>query len=182
MKSLSVKLGVILSVVGLFIIGYLAKGYFELRTQNEELRKKLNELKSEIETQSKQITKETLESLKKVEARLQVGIPYQEYTKLLGESLYQVNLFLESPESKQRPELTQSIKKVLSHHLMSKTIWGYKIEAGINLYPREDDPFWQNIILLYPQAKWNDFQYTMQLIWTEASEELKKATNLLPQE
>ena len=117
MKSLSVKLVVILLFIFLFAIflscsdGKLAKENAELRAQNEELKKQLNELKSKIENQSKQVMREAVAALKKVNARFQIGISHQDLTKLLGETLFQVNQFLESPESTQKPELTQSIKK-----------------------------------------------------------------------
>jgi hypothetical protein len=186
MKSLLSKLGVILLFIFLFAIflscsdDKLKKENAELRAQNEELNKQLNELKSKIENQSKPVAKEAVIALKKVKARFQVGISYQDYTKLLGETLFQINLFLESPESTQKPELAQSIKKVFSHYMMIKAL-SFNVERGINLYSREDDPLWQEIITSHPRAKWNDLQYTIRLIMKEADEELKKTTNLLSQ-
>jgi len=185
-KSLLGKLGVILLFISLFAIflscsdGKLAKENAELRAKNEELNKQLNELKSKTENQSKQLIKEAVAALKKVEARLQVGISYQDYTKLLGETLYQVNLFLESSESIQKPELTASIKRVLSHYREGQSLWNWRLISGTS-YFRENDPLWPRIVSLYPGAKRDDIDYTIQLIWKEANEELKKTINLLPQ-
>jgi len=156
----------------------LAKENAELTAKNQQLEKEIHELKSKIENQSKPVAKEAVSALKKVEARLQVGISYQDYTKLLGETLHQVNLFLESPESTQKPELAQSIRNVFSYYMMIKTL-SFNVDRGINLYSREDDPLWQEIITSHPGAKWNDLQYTIQLIMKAAGEELKKTTNLL---
>ena len=58
----------------------------------------------------------------------------------------------------------------------------FNVERGRNLILRpDDDPLWQEVIALFPGAKWNDLQYTIQLIMKEADEELKKTTNLLSQ-
>jgi formate-dependent nitrite reductase cytochrome c552 subunit len=187
MRSSLGKLVVILLFIFLFAIclscsdGKLAKENAELRTENEALKKEINELKSKIENQSKQVMKEAVAALKKVEARLQVGISYQDYTKLLGETLYQVNLFLESSESIQKPELTASIKKVLSHYREGQSLWDYKLISGLSHF-RQSDPLWPRIISLYPGAKHDDIDYTMQVIWKEANEELKKTVNLLSQQ
>ena len=70
-KSLLGKLGIMLFIF-LFAIflscsdGKLAKENAELRTENEALKKQNNELKSKIENQSKQVTKEAIEALKKL--------------------------------------------------------------------------------------------------------------------
>ena len=189
MKSLSGKLGIVLSVVGLLIIGYLAKGYvefrtqnIELRTQNEELRKKLDEFKSKDEARSNEIVTEAIGALKKLRSLIQAGISYENYTPALGEALYRANLFLEGPEATKRPQLAKSIVKVVNHYIMVKEVWGFMVTNQINLFPREDDPLWQKIRSTYPGAKWDDIRYTLNhLILREASEELEMASNLLLQ-
>jgi AAA15 family ATPase/GTPase len=95
MKSLSSKLWVVLGVIGLFIIGYLAKEYVELRTKNEELKtqneerkRKLSEFKSKEEKESRQVARKAIEALKKLKSLFQAGISYKDYTPALGETLY----------------------------------------------------------------------------------------------
>jgi hypothetical protein len=93
-----------------------------------------------------------------------------------------VNLFLESPEATKRPQLAESIGKVVSHYIMVRDVWGFMVENGINLFPREDDPLWQKVRSSYPRAKWDDIRYRINhIILREASEELEMASNLLLQ-
>ena len=63
-----------------------------------------------------QSAKEAVMALKKMEARVQSGIAYRDYSPALGETKFSVNVYLEDPEAKKDPELTSLIKRVMVHY------------------------------------------------------------------
>jgi hypothetical protein len=59
-------------------------------------------------------------------------------------------MFLESPEAKEKPELTKSIKKVMEHHFNVKEIWTeFKIRFS-QRYIECNSEDGKQIIKLYP--------------------------------
>jgi hypothetical protein len=108
-----------------------------------------------------QSAKEAIRALKKLEARVQVGISYRDYAPALGDAQFEVNLFLESPEAKSKSELSQSIKKAMELYLQANTIWGEKVKLSL------------------PYELQEKFDKAITTYWEHASEELKKATSLL---
>lgn len=162
----------------------LEKENAELRTQIEELKGKLGELKSKEDDQSRQAAREAIRALQKLEARFQAGISYRDYAPALGETIYQVNLYLESPEAKKKPQLAESIGKVLFHYAMIKEVWdekyaGRETHDGIREW-RTD--LRKKVLSFYPKADVDNISYIIwNVILKEASEELKKAASLLSQ-
>lgn len=63
-----------------------------------------------------QSAKEAVMALKKMEARVQSGIAYRDYSPALGETKFSVNVYLEGPEAKKNPELTSLIERVMAHY------------------------------------------------------------------
>jgi hypothetical protein len=151
--------------------------------------------------------REALRALKKLEARCQAGISYQDYGPALGEAKFEVNLFLESSEAKKRVKLAESIDKVMGHYDTAGTVWKRKFSessdssrglGGIILLKYD---FGQSLLKLYPNAN-KDYKeggalLTVQIskrsptithisidsllpiIWREASNELTRAMSLL---
>jgi hypothetical protein len=103
-----------------------------------------------------QSAKEAIKALKKLEARVQVGIPYIDYVRVLGETQFEVNQFLESPEAKKDAALSSSIEWCLYRYRSAHSMWEFAIRMNIPEY----------------------FDYAQEE-WTVASEELKNATALL---
>ncbi|MRS02273.1 hypothetical protein EG832_03435 [bacterium] len=93
-------------------------------------------------------------ALKKVEARTEVGVSRRDYPEVIAEAKVAVNLFLESPESKGVPDLTQSLEKAMKHYADAKNLWDVNNEyPGLN-------------------ADFRDY-------WLYAAEELKKASAMI---
>ena len=63
-----------------------------------------------------QSAKEAIMALKKMEARVQSGISYRDYSPALGETKFSVNVYLEDPEANKNPEITSLIKRVMVHY------------------------------------------------------------------
>lgn len=93
-------------------------------------------------------------ALKKVEARTEVGVSRRDYPEVIAEAKVAVNLFLESPESKTVPELTQSLEKAMKHYTDASNLWDVN-----NNHPDLN-------------ADFRDY-------WKWASEELKKASAMI---
>lgn len=93
-------------------------------------------------------------ALKKVEARTEVGVSRRDYPEVIAEAKVAVNLFLESPESKSVPDLTESLEKAMKHYTDAKNLWDVNNDVpGLN-------------------ADFRDY-------WKWASEELKKASAMI---
>lgn len=158
----------------------LTKENAELRTQNEELKEKLTKIQMGEDNRSKQLAQGAIRSLQRLEARFQAGISHRDYGPVLGETIYQVRLYLENPEAKSRPELRQSIAKTLLHYEMINEIWDEKIAGRYSMgYFRPEVE--EKIKRLYPEIGAKNVDSMIKSILSEASEELGKATNLLAQ-
>ena len=140
-----------------------------------------------------QSAKDAIRALKKLEARVEAGISYKDYAPALGDAKFEVNLFLESPEAKEMPRLSEAVKKTMGHYLTANTVWQYKfIGNGVThslpkasaLEIAKAYPATRRYITSsrYAQSDGKlDIDTAISAIWKEASEELKKATNLLSQ-
>ncbi|MGD0625120.1 MAG: hypothetical protein ABSB32_10420 [Thermodesulfobacteriota bacterium] len=146
--------------------------------------------------------KEAFRGLKKLEARCQAGISYKDYGAALGDAKFEVNIFLESPEAKARPQLTDSIIRAMMHYENARHFWEYKFSGYSRNYP-EILPYFveEEVFRIYPEAnkEYKDGGALMRMkeydpestkvhiscllsfIWNEASKELKKAAELLAQ-
>jgi hypothetical protein len=76
-----------------------------------------------------QTAKEAIYGLKKLEARVEAGISYRDYSPALGEAKFPVNLYLESQEAKNNPELASLIEKVMVHYEQAGFVFKEKIEG-----------------------------------------------------
>ena len=141
--------------------------------------------------------REAIAALQKLEASFLVGISYRDYTPALGETLHQVRGFLESPGAATKPELAESLRKVLLHYAMVKEVWDDELTKQANRSPELMD----RIRSLYPEVRkyrkkytytspythttdtWysTDYDDIRRVILKNASEELEKAKGLLPQ-
>lgn len=70
--------------------------------------------------------KDAVRALKKLEARCQAGISYRDYAPALGDAKFDVNMYIESDEAKNAPELSESIKSAISHYEYANSFWAIK--------------------------------------------------------
>jgi hypothetical protein len=145
-------------------------------------------------------------ALQKLQARVEVGISYQDYTSALEDTKSEVNLFLQSPEAKKRLELTMTIEKAMRHYQAVTDVWKWKVDRHDSTIPA-DYWLWEFLLKTYPNLKeensrwWDKLKerdpafsnsrfykpneifpdLAMQIILKEASKELGEATKLLSQ-
>jgi hypothetical protein len=74
-----------------------------------------------------QSAKEAIKSLKRIEARADMGINYNEYVLAVADARVEVEMFLESSEAKQKQSLTNMIKKILEHYERVREVWKLKV-------------------------------------------------------
>jgi len=70
-----------------------------------------------------QTGKDAITSLKKLEAKTQMDVSYDDYLEQLATTKSKVNFFLESPEAKNKIKLAEAMKKALYHFDFAMLIW-----------------------------------------------------------
>jgi len=92
-------------------------------------------------------------ALKKLEAHCQTGISYIEYRKALAEPKYVVNMFLESEEAKQKPELTISIMSVIHDYETAGDTWKMQFAGSRKTHFIDvDSDIGKLLLKIYPEA------------------------------
>jgi hypothetical protein len=95
-----------------------------------------------------QSAKDSTRSLQKIQARVESSVDNKDYTAALGDAIFEVKLYLSSPEAKERPEFTNSISKTLEHYQMAGEMWKRSMEQVCQLSCAEEE---KNIAVLYPE-------------------------------
>ena len=158
---------------------------------------------------SAQSARDAVKSLKRIEARVDMGINYNEYVLAVADARVEVQMYLESHEAQQKAALTAAIKKILEHYETAREVWKMKVsktqDIGTvfgHLICLKDDPegaFGRRLLKQYPQAdKPVDHggalttrafkkdgcdevlvDNLIHIIWQEASKDLQQATKML---
>lgn len=141
--------------------------------------------------------KNAVRALKKLEARYQAGISYRDYAPALGDATFEVNMFMESDDSKKLESLAASIKKTLQYYAYANTLWGYQFTTSKeNKEDYIDNRFYdinsdiiKEFLKLYPEANKSvnfDFNGTkmhysvaIAYVFSAASKELANSFALL---
>jgi hypothetical protein len=105
---------------------------------------------------------DTVRALKKLEARIGIGLNYKEYALNLADAKSEASLFLESSAAKQNKALTHLIQKILSHYETVRVIWNLKMTKTedfgtvfgylMSLQDGEEGDLGRNLLQQYPQA------------------------------
>jgi hypothetical protein len=74
-----------------------------------------------------QSPKEAYRALKKIEARCQTGISYRDYGSSLGDAKFELNMFFEGPEAKDKPELVYFLKEAMKYYEEALDLWSRNI-------------------------------------------------------
>lgn len=78
-----------------------------------------------------QQAKDAVIALKKIEARIQAGINYPDYVVSVGEAMFSVNMFADSPDSKKHQELNEAIGKAMADYQLAGDIWKLTFEKAL---------------------------------------------------
>ena len=71
-----------------------------------------------------QSAKDAYKALKKIEAKVEVGIGYKDYMNALGDAQYEVNLYSQGAESTKESDVVSLMKNVLNHYRLAGVVWG----------------------------------------------------------
>ena len=80
---------------------------------------------------SDQKANDALLALKKLDARIETGISYSDYSGALGEVNYSVKQFLESDKSTSVPEFSNSLRNAMKWHSAATQIWRRQLNAPV---------------------------------------------------
>ena len=82
--------------------------------------------------------REALNMIKRIDARVEIGINYADYSSIVGEAWAEVKLFIESPEGQKLPEYCMLLAKAVDDYKLALDIWRAKIEHNA-LYADNND-------------------------------------------
>lgn len=71
-----------------------------------------------------------VKSLKKLQARIEIGIDYSDYDKAVADTFPDVKVFLESAEAQQQPELRFLLDNAMGCHLQVRSLWSQKATSS----------------------------------------------------
>lgn len=123
-----------------------------------------------------------LKSVRKLQARVAVGVSYREYFEPLAEAKMEVEQFARSSQAVSAPEVARHLTTAMRHYEMAGSVWQVKF-AGKQM--RDDLVLTQDLMQMYPRAPSQARQlsgmsiipYTtmLSIIWAEARAELELA-------
>lgn len=156
-----------------------------------------------------QSARDTVKALKRIEARADMGISYNEYVLAVADARVEVQMYLESHEAKQKAALTGLIKKILEHYETAREVWKNKVSRTQDIgtvfghviclnddpegalgrrllkqYPLAEKPVDQGGALakrIYKKDRCEEVlvDNLIYIIWQEASKDLLQATRML---
>ena len=105
---------------------------------------------------------DTIRALKKLEARIDIGLNYKEYALNLADAKVEATLFLESSAARQNKALAEVIRKVIDHYETARAVWQLKVtkmeDFGtafghlMSLQNGEEGALGRRLLQRYPQA------------------------------
>lgn len=103
-----------------------------------------------------QTAEEAYKELRKVQARIQVGVSYRDYPSILAPAKYAVNMYLKSKEAEKAPKLTSAINLTMTYYEFAYTIWGFKFPktrySGVQHFIFKGSPEWKILEDSFPEA------------------------------
>jgi len=156
-----------------------------------------------------QSARDAVKALKRIEARADMGISYNEYVLAVADARVEVQMYMESHEAKQKAALTDLIKKILEHYETAREVWKNKVSRTQDLgtvfghliclndepegargrrllkqYPLAEKPVDQGGALAKRAYKKDRCEEVLVdnlifIIWQEASKDLLQATKML---
>lgn len=135
---------------------------------------------------------DALKALRKLDAKLEAGISLRDFSLALSDAIFEVNLFLDSPEAVKKKEFAELIKKITGHYKSFKSIAKEELDGP---YRTEDNPsatYLFNIAEKYPDAQKNtsnrgametsgalNLTYLKRIVGNQAHEDIKLATEMI---
>lgn len=95
---------------------------------NGQVSKAGNTAKSTKPYVPEQLAVIALGSLKRLKAKIEVGIPYSDYLSVLGDTSYVVNDYLDKPVAAKTPYLNSKLRDALKAYTLVAQLWKAQIE------------------------------------------------------
>lgn len=128
--------------------------------------------------------------LRKLDARVDTGISYRDYSGALAEAKLPVRLFVEGPEAATNPQFTTALQKAIEHYDFANRIWDAKFSALNHEkmlaggFISAKGTLGEAIKERYPAAELLDGYYPLQTtlpaVWAEAESEANSAAAIAP--
>lgn len=157
-----------------------------IRKAAEEDQKRKADEEQKKKTEFVSAARACLSAIRKLEARVSVGISYRDYYAPLADTKFEVESFVRGASGTYNQEFTRHVSKALSHYQMAGSIWSLKFSGrGVN----NDMAITPDILALYPQAasytrtmgnfQLIEYNKILSIIWTEAKSESYEAEKAL---
>lgn len=124
-----------------------------------------------------------IRALKKMEAKVEVGISYRDYLSLLGETKFEIKQFEENNDSNKFSAVRRSVREAFYAYEIAGVIWEQKINLAQEFVPADDD-FGITLLRSCPgQSGRKGIAMTacMSELWSKAAKETEGAVILLKQ-
>lgn len=135
---------------------------------------------------------DAFKSLKKVEAKIESGVSYQDYPQILADAKHKVDMFLESSEAKKDQLFTYYIKTATDYYMTAEDVWDIKFNCMDNFVMEKigiNSNCGKQIKRLYHNSKaeilpgnlgpFYVISNVLRNIFNDASNQLKKASEIL---
>jgi len=135
-----------------------------------------------------QSDKDAVRALKKLQTKCSVGMSYRDFGNALGDTQFEVDLFLESKAAQNKLSTAEHVKLAMKYYKQALAIWDIKITVGKRFYPAGISTV-KNLLRLYPETadaiirerslELYDFDQAVSIMLAKASDEVKSAMESL---
>jgi hypothetical protein len=160
-----------------------------LRAAQEEERARQEAEKASVQAEqelakAEAAARDALKSLRRLQAKVQTGISYRDYSPALADAKLDVSLFAESASAKKFPEFANLISQAIKHYDIANGLW--KIKFAERYAWLTDQDATQSLMAMYPEIARSKqtgvnlhIEESVMMIWRAASKDIEQATKLL---
>ena len=128
--------------------------------------------------------RDALKSIRRLQAKVQTGISYRDYSPALADAKLEVSMFVESSSGKKFPEFASLLSRAIGHYDVANNLWKIKfVERYAWLTDKEVT---RSLMAIYPEIAASKqervnlhIEETVMRIWGAASKDIDQATKLL---
>jgi hypothetical protein len=128
--------------------------------------------------------KDALKSVRRLQAKVQTGISYRDYSPALADAKLEVTMFVESSSGKKLPEVAKLLSRAIGHYDIANSLW--KIKFTERYAWLTDKDVTKTLMAMYPEIAASKeervnlhIEESVMMIWKAASKDIDEATKLL---